>query len=459
MLRAKSNRVGSLVLRIALSALFAMVAINASRAQEPPLTVPDGEPPLKAGTAIPFESWLLYPQINAASTYSDNLFLSPQSRISAWGLSLSPSLTAEWSNGIHQTTLYGNIERRVYPTDNEVNATDGQATFTQKYAPLRDLTFTAQGNYTHKTLSSNLEDATPSEISSPATVQLPNGDIQLPDGTITSPSGQPVGQAAPALNVSGLSLINPYDQFTGTATVNKIFNHGILTLSASVDRTNYETEATRDSTARTYRENGSVWLGPVFYAFTEGSFTMRSASTADSTSYRLTEGIGTRQFGLFRASAYFGHQGSQQSGSSGGDVYGGTIKYYPTPDLTITANLDETINISHQTSPSTLALTLPADIPAQVALSDSTRVTATSLQSNYQISQQWTAVGHLGYTRFEYIDSSKLNNVWLADATLQYSIWKDLTLSWEYQYASVLSNVPLSSAKRNFVMMGALYKF
>ena len=33
--------------------------------------------------------------------------------------------------------------------------------------------------------------------------------------------------------------------------------------------------------------------------------------------------MGTRQFGLFRASAYFGHQGSQSSGFSpaGGDIY------------------------------------------------------------------------------------------------------------------------------------------
>src|SRR5579883_2253151 len=109
MLRAKSNRVKGLALGITLSAVFSVAGARVSLAQsEPPLSIPEGGPPPKAGTAIPFESWLFYPQINAFTVYSDNLFFSPQSRVSAWGFGLSPSLTAEWSNGIH-TRLYTEI--------------------------------------------------------------------------------------------------------------------------------------------------------------------------------------------------------------------------------------------------------------------------------------------------------------------------------------------------------------
>ncbi len=461
MLRAKSNRVKGLALGITLSAVFSVAGARVSLAQsEPPLSIPEGGPPPKAGTAIPFESWLFYPQINAFTVYSDNLFFSPQSRVSAWGFGLSPSLTAEWSNGIHTTTIYGNIERRVYPTDNEVNAIDGEATFTQRYEPLRDLAFTAEGGYTHKTISSNLDEAIPSGLSTPTTIRLPNGDIQLPDGTIISPSGEVVGHATTPLNVSGLSLINPYDQFIGTASVDKIFNHGVLTLSSSAQRTDYETDKARDSTSQTFREDGSTWLGPVFYAYSEGAFTQRTASSgSSSTAYRIIGGIGTRQIGLFRASAYFGHQGSQSSGSAGGDVYGGKITYYALPDLTLSATIDQTTNVSHQTAASTQALTLPGNVPVQVALSDSTHITATSLESDYIISPQWTAIVNLGYTRIAFIDSSKLNNVWLADAKLDYGIFNNMSLTWEYQFASIVSNVPFTSAKRNFFMMGALYKF
>ena len=73
---------------------------------------------------------------------------------------------------------------------------------------------------------------------------------------------------------------------------------------------------------------------PIFYAYSDGSFTLRdnSGPNSDSTAYRVIGGIGTRQFGLFSASFYFGHQGSEQSRAAGGDVYGG-------PDLLAYADL------------------------------------------------------------------------------------------------------------------------
>ena len=35
----------------------------------------------------------------------------------------------------------------------------------------------------------------------------------------------------------------------------------------------------------------------------------------------------------------------------------------------------------------------------------------------------------------------------------------NLTLTWEYQYSSIVSNVPLSTAIRNFITMNASYRF
>jgi hypothetical protein len=462
MLRAKSNRVGSFALRVAYIALFALGSAAAALAQsEPPLTVPTGGTLPGRGDAIAFESWLFTPVVNAFSLYSDNLFQSPQNKISALGFGLAPSLTAQWTNGIHTTTLYGNFEHRDYPTENEINANDGRATFTQKYEALRDLTFTLTGDYTHQTISNTLTNSIPTPVTSPGTSVLPNGDTILPNGSIVSPTGQVVGQYNPGLSANGTSLVNPYDQYTGTASVNKIFNHGILTLSASVLRADYEKQSSEDYTANTFREDGSFWLGPVFYAYTDGSFTMRpsTSTTTSSNAYRAVGGIGTRQFGLFRASVYFGYQGSEQSGTAGGEVYGGKLAYYPTTDLTISAAIDETINKSSQTSLSNQALAIPGDIPTQISLSASTRTTATSLQTDYKLSTQWTAGEHLGYARIEYIDSSRLDNAWLVDTTLRYDIWRDLALTWEYRYTSVLSNAPFTSFKSNLGMMSALYKF
>jgi hypothetical protein len=377
------------------------------------------------------------------------------------GFGMTPSLTAERSNGIHTTTIYGNIDRQVYPTDNEVNTFDTQAGFTQKYEALRDLTFSVNGNYAHATLSSSLQNSIPTGVVAPATTVLPNGNTLLPNGVILSPSGQPVGQANPVVGSNVPLTVNASNQFTGTVSVDKIFNRGILDLSGSVSRTDYETQSSQDTRSRTFTERAGVWLGPVFYAYSNGSIgtVVTEATSASTTSYRVIGGIGTRQFGLFRGSAYFGHQGSEGGGTAGGDVYGGALSYYPTPYWTFSATVDETINISSQASPSNLALTLPALTPVQIPLSASTRITSASLQSGYEITPQWFTSWQLGYTHIEYIGSPRLDNVWLLDATLRYDIWRHMSLTWEYRYSSVLSNAPLASTTTNYGMMGTTYKF
>ncbi len=462
----RSGRTRHCALRVAISTCFLVGHINAGFAQsEPPLTIPATGPLPGPADGIPIGDWLLFPSTRTYSLYSDNLFQSSTAPISALGFGTSPSLTAQWTNGIHTTTLYGNIDRQVYPTDNEINTFDREATATQRYSPLPDLTFTALGDYTHKTIASSLTNSIPSAIAPPTAtaIVLPNGNTELPNGNIVSPTGQIVGQVNPALTANGTSLINPYDQFTGTFSVNKIFNHGILTLSSSTARTDYTNPGTPGFTTGSFGENAAFWLGPVFYAYSNGSFarTSDASPNPNSNAYRVVGGIGTRQFGLFRASLYFGHQGSevQGSGTAGGDVYGGAISYYPTPAWTITTAIDETINISSETSASTQALTVPVPIPLQIPLSASTRITATSLQTTYTISQQWRTSGNLSYTRIEYIDSPRLDNAWSTDATLSYDIWRNMTLAWEYQYANILSNAPLTSSKRNYVIMSATYKF
>jgi hypothetical protein len=458
------------VARAAFCALFLLAWIPLSFAQEPPLDVPRNRLPARDPDAIAINGWLLYPTLRTYSLYSDNLFLSPTSPLSVPGFGVTPSLTAVWSNGIHTTTLYGEIDRQVYPTDNDINTFDRRASFTQKYEALRDLIFSVTGDYTHKTLTSGLQSSIPNAIAVPTTTQLSNGNIVKLDGTIVSPSGEVVGHTTP-LGSSIALLVNPFDRFTGTFSVEKVFNRGILDLSSSVSRLDYENQASQNSPgsqntrSRTFTENAAFWLGPLFYAYSNGTIatvvseaTSLSASTS-TTSYRVIGGLGTRQFGLFRSSAYFGHQGSEGSGTAGGDVYGGSLSYYPTPRWTLTGSVDRTINISSQVSAANLALTLPEITPVQIALGTSTRIAAASLQSSYEIAPQWFTTCLLGYTRIEYVASPRLDNTWLLDATLRYDVWRNMSLTWEYRYRSILSNAPLTTATSSYFTMGAIYKF
>src|SRR5579864_9026483 len=144
MLCTKSNRIRNVTLLLTVSAFFAC-GVRASFAQEPPTVPIAGQVP-PVGNAIPLETWLLYPTLNLFSQYSDNYFLSPTAKISGIGFGITPAITAQWTNGIHSTTLYGNFEGREYPTQPEINATDGEATFTQRYSPLPDWNFSVSGD-------------------------------------------------------------------------------------------------------------------------------------------------------------------------------------------------------------------------------------------------------------------------------------------------------------------------
>jgi Putative beta-barrel porin 2 len=463
--------------RLALSALFLIAWIPLSFAQqgpplEPPLNVAGvGRLPAADPNAIAVNGWLLYPTLRIYSLYTDNFFLAPVNPLSVGGFGVTPGMTAVWSNGIHTTTLYGNIDQQVYPTDNEVNSLGARAGFTQRYEAMRDLIFSFNGNYAHQTLTTGLQNSIQTPTAAPTTTVLPNGNTVLPNGTILSPSGQPIGQTnAPAGSAIPL-VVNPSDAFTGTFSVDKIFNRGILSLTASVGRTDFENQSVQPNfSSRTLAEHAAFWLGPLVYAYSNGSVSTvvneatigqtTSTPSVSTTSYQVIGGLGTRQFGLFRSSAYFGHQGSEGGGATaGGNVYGGALSYYPTVDLTFIGTVDRTINIASQPFATNLALTLPGQLAVQVPLGASTVITTFGLRSTYQITQQWFANCQLTYARIEYVDSPRLDNNWVLDATLRYDIWRNMSILWEYRYSTVLSNAPLTSFSSNYGIVGATYRF
>ena len=460
----KPFRINGILALSLLSALFVLANIPRSFAQEPPTSVPAGGPPAAVG-AIPFETWLLYPSLTQFSQFSDNYFLSPTAKIAGWGFGVSPALTATWSNGIHTTTFSGTYTHIEYPTQNEIITDDGETTLTQKYAPLRDLTFTFSGDYTHKTIAPGLMGANPGAISTGAPVLLSNGNIQFPNGTIFNPTtGQIVGQATPALTVNGQAVVNPYDQYTVTAGVDKQFGgEGTFSLSDTVRQLDYEKNSSSSFSSNTVSDSASFWLGSVFYAFTNGSLTSIVPATGpDSDAYGATAGIGTRQIGLFRISAYGGYQGSKSDGSSpaGGAVAGGSFTYYPTPLWTVTAKYAETINRAPSGGAvSNFALTTAVPNALQIPLTSSTQISASTLSSTYNLTPQWTVTGTLGYTHAQFLGSQAFDDSWFTDLILRYDMLSDLTLSWEYRYTSIFSNVPSTSAVSNFVTMSAQYKF
>ena len=426
--------------------------------------------PTSCRSGIPLGEWLIYPSVRLYSLASDNLFLAPSGKISAVGFGETPSVTAQWTNGIHTTTIFANIDAQQYPNDSFINAFNQQATFTQQYSPLPDLTFTAVGNYSHVTVTNSFTSAIPSAVTTPVATptRLPDGNIELPNGEIVSPTGQ-VSAASmdhPAPRAPRLSIrtINTQERYRSAK-----FSIAPYSISAApghrptINRCRIQEHPRRspDTAHKHSSGDGSVWLDPTFYAYSNGVFSTHTNNgelDPYTQSYRTEGGLGTRQIGLFKGSVYYGYQGSNSdtAGLAGGAVYGGRISYYPSLAGTITASLDTTIN---KASGGFTTLALAINSPVQIPVTSSTRVTHSALQTTYQIAPLWTTAASLSYTEIDYFGSPRVDNAWQADAQLSYDIWRNMTLSLEYEYTNVTSNAPGNNATRNLIMMSALYHF
>ena len=441
-------------------------AAGAARAQSPPpLTIPAGGPPANDPTAVVVNGWLLRGSLDTAVQYSNNYLLTTPPSISGWAVGVGPHLSAEWSDGIFGTSLYGDydhFEYRMARTD------DGDATIRETYSPLRGLTFSLTGDYAHQTFASTLTSSMPTGIatrSASTSTVLPNGNTVLPNGTIVTPGGQIVGQVSQAGSVGTISAVNPYDQYTITAKSEDIFDGGVFSVGASLLRSSYEepSSTTLDYTAETVNEDAAFWVGPLFYLYTDGSFAARKNTNPfpNSSAYRVISGVGTREFDLLRGSIYVGYQGSEAagSGSAGGLAYGGAVSYDPIPNWSLSANYDRTINISNETSTLSQALSLPGASPTLVPLGSSTDVSSFTVRSEYRPTPQWTLIGVGGLTSIRYLDSPQRADAWLADVSLQYEMWRNLILAWEVQYSSFLSNTPGADANRKLAVMRTSYKF
>ena len=137
----------------------------------------------------------------------------------------------------------------------------------------------------------------------------------------------------------------------------------------------------------------------------------------------------------------------------------GCPDHHPTPRWTVAANVDETVNVSNQTTLTNLSLNTSAPSAIFVPIGRSVRVTSAAVRNSYDISELWSAFGTIGYVHAEYLDFARRDDAWLADLQVRYQMFRNLFLSWEYQYSKISSTVQLSSSRRNFVAMSATYNY
>jgi hypothetical protein len=65
----------------------------------------------------------------------------------------------------------------------------------------------------------------------------------------------------------------------------------------------------------------------------------------------------------------------------------------------------------------------------------------------------------VGYTKAQYPDRSESDTSWIVDATLQYELLRNVSLSWEYQHVAIVSDRPGANVDRDLVVVRSSYRF
>jgi hypothetical protein len=433
-----------------------------------PVSAPPGGPEIaptgQYTEGLPVGGWMLFPGVFVGAVFTSNLTQSPQGTPieSAFGVRAVPRLVGTYDGGIYKTTVYGVVDGDFYH-DNvsnsnffDRNTLSASAGFTELYQPTRDQAFNVFGNYTRER-------------------DIFNSALNFNNGAI-GPAGTPPNNIPIIINPFGTTpSVNPipFNQFTGGAYGTTTLDQGFATLGAAAFYILYdESPDNVPAPFQTSLNGANIWvtgkLGyhivPGFYLYAEGDgiFQRFNNSLFNTNGYRISGGMGWDDpKSLFRGEIYGGYQAQFQENAQGlsipagsgvpsitttSPVFGGRISYYPTPYWTLIAQVDETLGVSTFIAP-----TIPAGVPSLV--------TTAILQTTYGIARDWSVGVRGGFTRAQFFGISDVQNGWLAGASFNYEIWRNLLLTLDYQYTTMTSNVTGLNFVTNMSSAGLTYRY
>ena len=393
-------------------------------------------------TGLPVGGWMFNPSLSAGVVYDDNIFQTPTNRVARFGTRITPTATAVRDDGIHQSTLYGTADARLYSGVNEADSLTARAGFTHKYEAMRDLVFRVQGDFVRQTDPFNAAGGF-------------NANAAVANPFATSAIANPF----------------PYNQFLGSSSVTKMFNVSFVSLRGSIAHITYDNSTGLAGSTSVAPPNGTIyavtgragyWVIPLFYVYVEPTLDWRryESTIGNSNGYRVVGGLATDKIGLYQGEIFAGYQaergdqalvpGSPTTNTSvNGTVFGGRLNYEPAPFLTIRATLDETLGVSQVTN-------------AATPQGSSTNVATALLQADYAMSRVWMLSGRFGYTNIAYVTNlpdPRHDNGWLGGLKYSYTFSSNFGVSLDYQYTKLDSNVPATGLTRSLVTLSGTYRY
>ncbi|MBG0811718.1 outer membrane beta-barrel protein [Methylosinus sp. H3A] len=411
--------------------LISTVVGSVAKGEDAPAGVTAMGPNPAEGLAI--DGWIVYPSLFVGSVFNDNIYATAYGRRSAVGVRVRPSLQAGVDNGLHKTTAYISADAQLYPglgsqyrlfptptTDVDPTNVTGRAGLRHIWSPVSDLSVYFTADYTRQ-----------------------NGLF-----------GSNFGAGAPAVYVPAGYTVAASQQFSnqisGSVAVEKKIADWFVRGSTGVQYVAYDSRPSgnfpflaasgdaQNGLSYTASLRGGVWLSPMIYGFVEPTLDLRryENSISDTNGYRIIGGFGSDLISLFRGEVYGGYQSqSSEQNFLGGTVskptYGARLLYYPTPYLTFTATVDQTLAAA--AAPTTLAAHLGQWSPASLN-------TQSKLQVDYAFSPFWTAYMRGGYGETRWANSPRGDTVWAAGVGVNYTFWRNMAITLDYQFQKTGSN-------------------
>jgi hypothetical protein len=393
--------------------------------------------PSAGDEALPIGNWLVFPSSFVGLLYATNPSESPTGAHASPGLRLTTNSYAKTDDGIKQTTFYTNTDLDLYANPGSSNTgssgTNYLSTRTgviETYQPFSDLIVNGQADFTRQ-----------QNYFSPLGISNNLASLNT-TGVGVAPTSNPL----------------PYNQLTGSAWVQKNFSDLFVIASGSVVDLTYDQSSTLPAPSPngvtfTGTGRGGYWIIPDLYTYVEASLDERSYATSSlsSSGYRMVAGLGSDRIGLFRGEVYGGYQNETYNsaglGSTSGPIIGGRGSYFPLPELTLNASLDETIGAS-------LLATTPTS-PAGT----STKVTTFLTQINYALAPEWGATARGGIVQTTYGGTNRRDNALTVGATVTYSVWRSFGITLDFQHTQLSSNAPLAGFTNDAMTLGISYKY
>ncbi len=469
LLESRSGRARSLLFCVIVT-LYVTIRFDPALAQSvpsaggPPPLLPPQVAPLPIGDqSLALGQWLIRGSVGVSTFYDSNIYQSTTPPIlHGPGFEIQPNLLADYNTGIYETSIYGNIDSRIYPTLDSSNDTfNRQAGILQKYSPLPDLLFTAQGNYAYSTAATVLLNST-----TPAAPSIPS--------PIVSPAN-PALPGAAGVVANAQTIVDPNETYTASANVYKEFNRAYAAFGGSITDTTFETTPSSNFNLAAYHGSGGIWFSPLFYAFANGAQSFYSPAVGvSSTSYFAKGGIGSDRIGFFEGSIYAGGQATtvaDNGGQAGGDIYGGAVSYFPIDAWNMTFSVDRLRNVSNIMATSQALGGGISGLPsgaggglalsgAAISASTSAQITTLAYRTNYSFSAQTSAFGLISVTPIAYLGTARVDYSLFGTVGIRHQLRDNLSLTFAYNYTRYESEaLPSLNFNRDFLSLGAIYTF